>query len=171
MGKRLHLNTADLKATIVGNFNVIPIDMVPGFQHTGAWYDFFGGNTIDVTDVSASMNFQPGEYHVYFDQPIFAPDTALNVAEAIELFGFNFMVYPNPANDRVSIGFRNSTSQKITIDLLDFSGRVVEHIDSSNLAAGIQTVEWTCSHIAAGTYLLRVQGEEMNATHPLIISE
>jgi hypothetical protein len=171
LGKRLHLNTADLKATIVGNFNVIPIDMVPGFQHTGEWYDFFGGNTIEVTDANAAMNFQPGEYHVYFDQPIFAPDTTLNVAEAIELFGFNFMVYPNPASDRVSIGFKNSASQLIHIDLLDLSGRVIERIESSNLAAGIQTIDWSCSHIAAGTYLVRVQGEQTNVTHPLIISE
>jgi hypothetical protein len=171
LGKRLHLNTADLKATIVGNFNVIPIDMVPGFQHTGAWYDFFGGNTIEVTDANAAMNFQPGEYHVYFDQPIFAPDTTLNVAEAIELFGFNFMVYPNPASDRVSIGFKNSASQLIHIDLLDLSGRVIERIESSNLAAGIQTIDWSCSHIAAGTYLVRVQGEQTNVTHPLVISE
>jgi hypothetical protein len=170
MGKRLHLNTPELKATIVGNFNVIPIDMVPGFQHTGEWYDFFGGNTINVTDVSASMNFQPGEYHVYFDQPLFAPDTTLNVAEALDLFGFDFMVYPNPASDRVSIGFRNNASQKISIDLLDLTGRVVEHIDSRNLSTGIQTIDWNSSNTTSGTYLVRVQGEYMNATHPLIIS-
>ena len=171
MGKRLHLNTPELKATIVGNFNVIPIDMVPGFQHTGEWYDFFGGNTINVTDASASMNFQPGEYHVYFDQPLFAPDTTLNVAEALDLFGFDFMVYPNPASDRVSIGFRNNTSQRISIDLLDLTGRVVEHIDSRNLSTGIQTIDWNSSNTTTGTYLVRVQGEYMNATHPLIISK
>jgi hypothetical protein len=170
LGKRLHLNTADLKATIVGNFNVVPIDMVPGFQHTGPWYDFFGGNTIDVTDLTAAMNFQPGEYHVYFDQPLFAPDTALNVAEAIEVFGFNFMVYPNPASDRVSIGFRNNGSQKVSIDLLDISGRLVETIDSRNYSTGVQSIEWSCSHVPQGTYFVRIQGEHLNESHPLIIS-
>jgi hypothetical protein len=101
--------------------------MVPGFQHTGTWYDFFGGNTINVSDLAAPMNFQPGEYHVYFDQPIFAPDTALNVEEAIELFGFNFMVYPNPASDRVTIGLKTATSGKVSVDLLDLSGRIIDH--------------------------------------------
>jgi hypothetical protein len=170
MGKRLHLNTADLKATIVGNFNVVPVDMVPGFQHTGEWYDFFGGNTINVTDQAASMNFQPGEYHVYFDQPLFAPDTTLNVAEAIDLFGFNFMVYPNPASDRVSIGFRNEIAQKVSIDVLDVSGRIVEQIETRNLPAGIQTIEWNSSSMPEGTYFVRVHGEHLNSTHPLIIS-
>ncbi|MFM7725535.1 MAG: T9SS type A sorting domain-containing protein, partial [Flavobacteriales bacterium] len=171
MGKRLHLNTANLKSTIVGNFNVVPIDMVPGFQHTGEWYDFFGGNTVNVSDVNASMNFQPGEYHVYFDQPLFAPDTALNVAEAIELFGFNFMVYPNPASDRVTIGFRNTAAQRISIDLLDISGRVVEQIDNSNMGSGIQTIEWDSSHLTQGTYFVRIHSDQMNETHPLIISQ
>ena len=171
LGKRLHLNTASLNATIVGNFNVVPIDMVPGFQHTGTWYDFFAGTSIEANDLAASMNFQPGEYHVYFDQPIFAPDTALNVSDAMEMFGFEFMVYPNPASDRVSIGFHNDAPQRITIDLLDLSGRVVEQIETRNMAAGIQTIDWNSSHIGAGTYLVRVQGEHYNTTHPLIISK
>jgi hypothetical protein len=171
MGKRLHLNTAALKATIVGNFNVVPIDMVPGFQHTGEWYDFFGGNTIQVSDASASLNFQPGEYHVYFDQPIFAPDTALNVAEAIELFGFNFMVYPNPASEQVTIGFRSPAAQQVRIDLLDVSGRLVEQIASTQAGTGTQTYAWPCKHLQSGTYLVRVQGEYQSATHPLIISK
>ena len=145
--------------------------MVPGFQHTGTWYDFFAGTSIEANDLAASMNFQPGEYHVYFDQPIFAPDTALNVSEAMEMFGFEFMVYPNPASDRVSIGFHNDAPQRITIDLLDLSGRVVEQIETRNMAAGIQTIDWNSSHIGAGTYLVRVQGEHYNTTHPLIISK
>jgi hypothetical protein len=145
--------------------------MVPGFQHTGTWYDFFGGNTINVSDLAAPMNFQPGEYHVYFDQPIFAPDTALNVEEAIELFGFNFMVYPNPASDRVTIGLKTATSGKVSVDLLDLSGRIIEHIDYRSLTPGIQTIEWNSSHIAPGTYLVRVLGDAMSASHPLIISE
>lgn len=171
LGKRLHLTSATLNSTIVGNFNVVPIDMIPGFQHTGTWYDFFAGTTIEANDLAAAMNFQPGEYHVYFDQPIFAPDTALNVSEAMEMFGFDFMVYPNPASDLVSIGFHNASPQRITIDLLDLSGRVVEHIDTRNMATGIQTIDWSSSHIGAGTYLVRVQGEQHNTTHPLIISK
>ena len=71
----------------------------------------------------------------------------------------------------MSIGFKNSASQLIHIDLLDLSGRVIERIESRNLAAGIQTIDWSCSHIAAGTYLVRVQGEQTNATRPLLISE
>jgi 1,4-alpha-glucan branching enzyme len=169
LGKRIHLNTPSLKATIVGNFNVTSINMVPGFQHTGDWYDFFSGNTMNVSDVNASMSFQPGEYHVYFDQPIFAPDNTVDVAEAMDLFGYQFMVYPNPAGEQVTIGFNNTGAQKVIVELLDLSGRLVEQIDSRNMPAGVQTFDWNASHVEAGTYFVRIRSELFNDTHPLII--
>jgi hypothetical protein len=143
--------------------------MVPGFQHTGDWYDFFGGNTINVSDVNASMSFQPGEYHVYFDQPIFAPENTVDVAEAMNLFGYQFMVYPNPADEQVTIGFNNTESQKVTIELLDLTGRLMEEIDSRNMPAGVQTFQWNSSRVEAGTYLVRIRSELFSDTHPLII--
>jgi hypothetical protein len=130
LGKRLHLNTPDLKATVVGNFNVIPINMIPGFQHTGTWYDYLSGNTVEVSDLNFSFNYAPGEYHVYFDQPIFAEDTAMNVEDAMQVFGLDFMVYPNPAGERVTIGFRKDHHQKVQIDLLDLSGKCLETISN-----------------------------------------
>jgi len=171
LGKRLHLNTEPLKSTIIGNFNTFPIDMVPGFQHTGEWYDFFGGGSIQVNDLGTSVNLQPGEYHVYFDQPLFAPDTALQVEEAMELWGIDFMVYPNPANNNVTIGFRNPSSQLVSIDLLDISGRLIEQIARTHVNAGMQSIQWQSEHIQAGTYLVRVRGEHQNVIQPLIISK
>ena len=171
MGKRLHLNTPDLKATVVGNFNVIPVNMIPGFQHTGTWYDYLSGNTVEVSDVNFSFNYAPGEYHVYFDQPIFAEDTAMNVEDAMQVFGLDFMVYPNPAGEQVTIGFRNNHHQKVQIDILDLSGKCIETISNQSLSAGIQTIDWNAAGVARGMYMVRVTNGQQSITRPLILSE
>ena len=171
LGKRLHLNSAALNATVVGNFNVTPISMVPGFQHTGTWYDFFSGTTFQENDLNNAFYYEPGEYHVYFDQPIFAQDTTMNVQDAMQLFGLDFMVYPNPASDRVTIGFHNDNHKEVNIDILDLSGKVIERIASRKLPAGIQTIEWNAANTARGMYFVRISNEEQTITRPLILSE
>jgi len=54
--------------------------MTPGFSHTGTWYDYFTGNSIDVTDLNASIYLNAGEYHLYTDQPLAVPDTDPNTS-------------------------------------------------------------------------------------------
>ncbi|MFT4683113.1 MAG: 1,4-alpha-glucan branching enzyme [Flavobacteriales bacterium] len=79
-GKRLLLYGGDMDAVVVGNFDVVGFDMTPGFSHTGTWYDFFTGNSIDVTDLNASIYLNAGEYHLYTDQPLAVPDTDPNTS-------------------------------------------------------------------------------------------
>lgn len=170
LGKRIHLNSGDMNATIVGNFNVVPINMIPGFQHTGTWYDYFTGNEMNVTDQSASHSFQPGEYHLYFDQPLATPDTGtVDVKEAMNLFKLNFMVYPNPAIDQFTIGFNNLVAGKVSIQLLDIAGSVVATIDERVMGSGLQTINWNAEVFARGMYFIRITNEKRVITNPLIL--
>ncbi len=73
-GKRLILDGSSMDAVVVGNFDVININMIPGFTHSGTWYDYFTGESINVTNTAATFNFAPGEYHVYTDQALPLPD-------------------------------------------------------------------------------------------------
>ena len=72
-GKRMHFEHPDGDAVVVGNYKVTAIDMVPGFTHTGTWYDHLTGEAIEVSDLNASMPFAPGEMHVYTDVPLPTP--------------------------------------------------------------------------------------------------
>lgn len=171
LGKRIHLNSPTLNATIVGNFNVTTINMVPGFQHTGTWYDYFTGNSFEENNLSNAFSFQPGEYHIYFDQPMETPDTSVNVTEAMELFGLDFMVYPNPAHDMVNIGFKNDEPGLISVDILDITGALVANIDTRRMGTGIQNIQWNTSTLSPGTYLVRISGDGRNVTRPLIIGQ
>ena len=74
-GKRLHLYSPDQNAVLVGNFDVIPLDIVPGFPYTGTWYDHFTGEEIVVNDLGNAWYLQPGEWRLLMDTPLPTPDT------------------------------------------------------------------------------------------------
>ena len=74
-GKRIQLYGPDQNAVLIGNFDVAPINMVPGFPYTGTWYDHFTGLPTSVNSLSNAMTLQPGEWHLYFDTPLPTPDT------------------------------------------------------------------------------------------------
>lgn len=72
-GKRMMFEHPDGDAVVVGNYRTSGIDMIPGFTHTGMWYDYLTGDSLNVTDLNASMPFAPGELHVYTDTPLALP--------------------------------------------------------------------------------------------------
>ena len=74
-GKRIHLYGPDQNAVLVGNFDVVPMDMVFGFPYTGTWYDHFTGLPMSVNSLDQAMTLQPGEWHLYLDTPLPTPDT------------------------------------------------------------------------------------------------
>jgi hypothetical protein len=79
LGKRIWISHASMDAVIVGNMDVNGMNLQPGFQQNGTWYDYFLGSSIDVTDASGhSIYLGPGEYKVFtslpFDQPFYYVD-------------------------------------------------------------------------------------------------
>lgn len=56
--------------TIIGNFGVTAQNINPTFQQTGVWYNFLNGNLKQiVTNITATISLQPGEFRIYGDQP------------------------------------------------------------------------------------------------------
>ncbi|MFN8777699.1 MAG: alpha-amylase family glycosyl hydrolase [Flavobacteriales bacterium] len=158
MGKRIHLNGTSQNAVVVGNTNVVGLNMVPGFQHTGTWYDYFTGTSFEVTDLGASFFYEPGEYHLYTDYALPLPDLNVSVEEVTEFFNIDFVVYPNPASDVLHVGFRNDTPGRVEAQLVDMTGRTAARYSPGATGNGIQGFQWEIGResLPAGTYILRV---------------
>ena len=70
-GRRICLNSPDLKMVIVGNFNVSgTVNTKPDFPATGTWYDLITGETIDVTDKNMTISLAPGKFKVLTNKNI-----------------------------------------------------------------------------------------------------
>lgn len=107
--KSIHLNGNEMNVTIVGNFDLHSGKIDPAFQHTGTWYDYFAGTSLDITDVNDSISLRAGEYKIYTDTeletPSLPPGTELPNSIIHKRTNNNnpFEVYPNPTNEVIII--------------------------------------------------------------------
>ncbi|MFN8395127.1 MAG: hypothetical protein U0176_10800 [Bacteroidia bacterium] len=49
------MNSNAMNVTVFGNFDVVSQNTFTGFQHTGRWYNYMSGDSLEVTDVNMNM--------------------------------------------------------------------------------------------------------------------
>jgi hypothetical protein len=167
-GKRIHLNGTN-NAVVVGNFQTTSLNMIPGFQHTGTWYDYFTGNSFQVNDLGATFFYEPGEYHVYTDYQLAIPDLNTSLSEVMSFAKSTFMIWPNPSSHSVNLAYSMSQAAKVQIVLRDLTGRVVTSFNTQGVS-GINQSEWNLAeeNIAAGSYIISVETEGRRESAPFI---
>lgn len=72
-----------------------------------------------------------------------------------------FSVYPNPAADQATLEFVSEARDRVQIDLLDVSGRVLHPIFAGEVESGeLHSLELAGERLAAGMYFIRLRGEQ-----------
>ncbi len=66
-------------------------------------------------------------------------------------------VWPNPASMQAAIHYVLANDQKVIIQILDFSGRVVEELSFGLQLAGEHTAQWNPMFLEQGVYYLRIK--------------
>ncbi|HHH54994.1 MAG TPA: T9SS type A sorting domain-containing protein, partial [Bacteroidetes bacterium] len=151
--KSIHLNSDEKNVTIIGNFNVKPASINPSFQHSGWWYDYFSGDSVNVVNVSELINLKPGEYHLYSDKKLegFVTATAENIVNSNDA-----IIYPNPAKDKVNLYINSNKSQDITIEIVDITGKMVSHF-KRRLHQEENHLIFDLKEINQGVYILKIR--------------
>jgi 1,4-alpha-glucan branching enzyme len=163
-GKRLILNGSDFDAVVVANFHTQDINMVPGFTHEGTWYDYFTGESFEVTSTSTPLPFAPGEYHVFLDQPIEAPTTVTSVMELER--SASFSLYPNPATSEVMLNLEGLESGPAQWILVDAAGRTLAENSFRVGLEGKSAQILDVSGLAEGAYILIVHSANQRVSVP-----
>lgn len=164
-GKRLHLNGSSMDAVVVANFRVSELSMIPGFQHTGTWYDYFTGEAVEVTDVSAFMSFAPGEYHVYVDQPVNFPSA---ISEPTVMKS-NAVAYPNPTAGTFAIEFPEQVDLK-SLQIFDLNGREVSAGITATVKHEGHVIQFVNNTLSEGVYTVRVLSEKQQFNARVVLS-
>ena len=152
--KRIRLTHALFNVISIGNFDVVAQNAYPSFHHTGWWYEYFTGDSVNVTDVNMFFHFRAGEYRLYTDTRLPQPD--LNVFAGIDEVAQsqdNITVYPNPTSGHLN--FSTTTGESIEkIKLYDLQSRLILEQDFGNgqSAVSIHLPE----NIATGIYLYSI---------------
>ena len=77
-------------------------------------------------------------------------------------------VFPNPANDQISIRVDLNTSENVEINLIDVVGSQVDNVYKGNMQAGANIVEYEISNLPSGIYFLQLKGAASTKTMKLI---
>lgn len=63
--RRLVYDMGSEGLVVIGNFGVEDGSINPRFTQTGKWYNYFSGDSIQVTDTEAEIELKAGEWHVF----------------------------------------------------------------------------------------------------------
>lgn len=65
--KTITIDHSDIDIVAIGNFGTAFEDAAFQFTKTGDWYDYFSGETVSVSSVSATQTLQAGEFKIFTD--------------------------------------------------------------------------------------------------------
>jgi 1,4-alpha-glucan branching enzyme len=127
----------EMQVVILGNFNVVSQSVWPEFSHDGEWFDYFTGDTINISstqteDQEFTFDYQPGEYHIYTDMRLDIPDFTLDTASTEDAVPgvvgdiFNTTAYPNPFNNEFTLEFSLKQKEDVEIMIFNTSGQLIE---------------------------------------------
>ncbi len=180
IAKRIWLNDNSMNVAIIGNFGVTPVQATPSFQNTGTWYDYFTGDSVDVTNTDMQISLEPGEFHIFtsVNTPHPGGDILLDVNEdknsqLITDYKL-FQNYPNPFNPTTVISYQLPKSSFVTIKIYDVLGRLVKTLVSQNQSKGKFQASWNGTDefgnkIATGIYLYRIQSDNFISTRKMLL--
>jgi len=174
--KVINLNDADMNFTIIGNFDVLARRVNPNFQSTGIWYNYFSGEEISVSNVSSEIVLQAGEYHIYTDEKLDAPDIGTfvqNISTDIKLV--HLSVFPNPAKDNTSIIVSTEEyHEQVSVKIFNINGMFVKNLYSGKLQKGQNEFNWDLKNangqkVPSGFYFSIIQAKNFSENIMIIV--
>ena len=174
--KHINITSSNMDVVVVGNFDVQYGTLVPGFMQTGRWYDFFGGDTLNVVSLTDPLPLQPGEYHIYttvkLPKPLY---TGLdNKGNAIQQDEKYTHVYPNPSAVSFTIEYDLLASQTIRVSISDLFGKPLTTLFSGKQNNGLHTLIWDGTNqngqkVQPGIYFYKFEAGTHSETGKLIV--
>lgn len=140
--KRINLNHASNNVTVIGNFGMTEALIIPNFQQTGTWYEFFSRETLNVTDINMGITLLPGEYRLYSTVEFPGHGIPLNTPILPNGDDYQFSVYPNPSADGIFISFDLQEKQAVTINVYNMQGQKIANILNQELLPSAYEIPW-----------------------------
>ena len=165
MRKRIKISHESMNVIVLGNFDVSSGLVGGDFHNTGWWYEYFTGDSINITDPGEILELGAGEYRIYTSERLTVPDIPLAVDDVLYEDEYNswFTVYPNPVDNMLFIDLDEEYSGRtVDIHILDISGRQVYS------AAGFSGSSLDVSTLPRGMYFIRLTTATRTATRQFI---
>ncbi len=168
--KKIKLTSPDMSVVVLGNFHTGEAEIEPEFYFTGTWYDYWTGDSLQVSDVNEKIMLQAGEYRLYTSKKLTTPAFVGIEDHETSADPFKLHLYPNPASSELYIVLSSESENKLVdIELLDLTGAWIKKIESTVVSRGLHQVQTNISGLKPGVYLLKVEIEGRSKVEKLII--
>ncbi len=165
--KRLHLTHDSMDVTILGNFDVNSRTIIPNFQHTGMWYEYYSGDSLMVNNVNDTIALAAGEYLFYTDRRLQLPAIATSLEDKMVQGKLASRIFPNPSNTTFEIEWYSNNAESFLIEIFDILGQKIEEQKVEG-TKGINRYEFTNTQLEEGTYIINIRNEELRASHRFV---
>lgn len=162
-----HLDPA-LRINVIANFDVTASTQNFVFPTNGLWFDVLRDVFITVTGNSRSLTLQPGDVFVFVDKNVNnIPTSILNTG--YNLADFNMKVSPNPLQSMGFLQYDLPESGKVTVQVIDLNGRVVNQLFSGFKTRGTYQLNINKSNIGnvSGVYFVQIDVNGKKQTQKL----
>ncbi len=176
--KKLNLYHQTMDVFIIGNFGVTQLTANQNFSKTGWWYDYFSGDSVEVTSLNQSITLLPGEFKFYTTVRLAKPEadllTEVDLNEPTVVKEFNLeQNYPNPFNPSTKISWQSPLSGHQTLKIFDILGNEVATLVDEYRNAGRYEIEFNSNlngrQLASGVYIYRLQAGDYISSKKMIL--
>ena len=172
--KNLLINHSSMNVAIIGNFDVSVQNGSPTFQNTGKWYEFFSGDSLNVSDVNMTLTLQPGEYRLYTSKKIMTASVLVDVKPDKNKIPAEFSLmqnYPNPFNPSTIISWQIAVSSYVTLKVYDMLGREVATLVDEFQQAGIHNSTFNITNLSltSGVYYYTLRAGNYIETKKMVL--
>jgi hypothetical protein len=133
---------------------------------SGLFNVFLGAFVLDMS--SSLLCFHENGIKKYEDpnfQNCFFSSVGIQENNSLE----NFQISPNPAQTNCFINFNLPQTDLLKIQLLSNSGQILKSLAETNYLSGANIIELKVDDLAAGFYILKIQGQKHLANKKLLI--
>ena len=153
--KRIHLNHAEFNTVVLGIFGVTSSSITPDFQSTGMWYDYTTGDSIMVTNTSAPIMLEAGEYRLYTSKPLAFTQDILSSDEEVNLPVSEVAIFPNPSQGPAQLQFSLNETSRVKVEVYATDGRLLQTLTEEQLPSGKHIQDLPANRLG-GLYFIKL---------------
>jgi 1,4-alpha-glucan branching enzyme len=170
--KIIHLQKEAHRIAIMGNFGTIEGYTKQTFPTVGTWYEFFSGDSLQVTNQTMELKLEPGGYKLYSNQPIGnLLETTMTTSRSdrsIPNKDLQLKVQPNPVQgDLIHLSFELEEKSPAYLMVFDALGRVVQQNNLGILSSGKHHQEIAIPDNGLGWLYVTLQTSHRSQTIPV----
>ena len=153
---------ATMDVRIIGNFDVETLSINPSFSKTGRWYDYFAGDSIEVSDLQELISLEPGEYRLYTSLRLRKPDITAGIGSHT-MRESQFRVFPNPVSGTL---YLEPIPESAILNILNSAGQLLISLEMEMNQDYVDL-----SSLPTGLYILSRRTETMGSQYVKVIVE